>query len=711
MPDRVAAEGGEACVDSASEFIADAGEDTLDFHTFDPRRPRLRSVDLAARPPLHLHAAVGGRQPLEALGSDGFRSLAVNLPLPVQEILYHRREEEEKRRQDFDALPTPGSASAALALVRDPWRLAPESDTEKMRLFCSSVRLLQDEQRKHSICHHLELRTFINLSGYNIDSIAEKRRHNPGSLQLIYMFYSRIYEKLVGKQRGVDINLFDPMDLEARNLGFRAILDFASDFKLFHGKVGRRELERIYCTVHAGAMPPLERFASKITFAEFVRLVALIDCGGEPMDRSKLDGSQTRCNESRLERTKRLCQFLSLTSVKKIKFLLHDLYRDVHFWKLSDGADFDKEARSAELRSRPQWKVQPLRELTPSEQAKENAICKYLTEKFTWVKVDQVWEEFEGPFLDMGALVVGGPSSFFRVKLTNRGLSLAWLQLEVTSGGPMRLPWRDKPLGPGQSTEVPVEFMPLDCGEWCGEIVVKAAWSGRSHEHEGAHEEMHIPTYMRVLHPHPGAAELAAQLPVLVSRPFRPGSTCRLILDPTSLCSRQLRTPTPGASRSSSAVPTAAATPLPGPTETPLGMFSGRALSSGTTSARPPRSSSRGSSSRPGSGGLRGAHLAKEMRQGRSASCCTPMHHHPDISAAEHCAGSRPHSAPFACHSAFRPGSACRIAAGTAVATTGDAAAARPASATVRPTLGMPSPVAVAVATMPRGLDRLLGTT
>lgn len=42
-----------------------------------------------------------------------------------------------------------------------------------------------------------------------------------------------------------------------------------------------------------------------------------------------------------------------------MKLSLHNAYRDVHFWKLSDGADFEKEARAAEMRSRPHYEVGP----------------------------------------------------------------------------------------------------------------------------------------------------------------------------------------------------------------------------------------------------------------------------------------------------------------------------------------------------------------
>ena len=49
----------------------------------------------------------------------------------------------------------------------------------------------------------------------------------------------------------------------------------------------------------------------------------------------------------------------SLYGPGEVKLSLHNAYRDVHFWKLSDGADFEKEARAAEMRSRPHYEAGP----------------------------------------------------------------------------------------------------------------------------------------------------------------------------------------------------------------------------------------------------------------------------------------------------------------------------------------------------------------
>lgn len=454
--------------------------------------------------------------------------LASRVPTAVQQILSYRRQEdssdEASRVETFDS-------------CRRDSCLPGEDATDLQKDFARVVARLQETATTQS--PGLEVRAFLDLQGYNLSHVAEKCQPAPGSTQLMYMFYSRIYEKLIGKQRGVDVPLFAAINLEERTLGFRGILAWAQDFKLLPTRTGRRELERIFATVVAGSDSPRQRFESKISYSQFLDFVALCSDVGEPMDRSKLDGSRAHTNESRLERVRRIAKFLSLPNSKKVKVLLHDAYRDVHFWKLSDGADFEKEARAAEMRSRPQWRVEEVAPERQLDDLRDRAVRKYL-EQFTWVPGQNTWEEFEGTFLDMGTHVVGGAAKRFRVVLINRQLSLARLKLEVVQGGPLRLPWRDTQLSPGQTVEVIIDVVPLMVGEWCGQLIATATWLNGSHR-----EDVVIPTYMRVVQPQTCGTEAARELPRHAPRPFRPGSARRIKIDPTNTSCKQLRTPTP----------------------------------------------------------------------------------------------------------------------------------------------------------------------
>jgi len=505
---------------------------------------------------------------------------ALGVPETVQQILNLRRHEDDQKEVS-PLVP----ALEGLGFAED-W-------TPQLREFSTEVQRIK-EQAAQKGPGHLEVKTFFDLQAYNLNQFAEKQTKQPGSILLMYMFYSRIFEKLVGKQKGVEVPLFAPVNFNDRLLGFRAILEWARDFKIVPSRVPRRELERIYVTCHAGDQPSQEKFASKITYSEFVLLIILCGNAGEPMDRSRLDGSRVRESEPRLEQVKRLANYLSLANQKKVKLQLHDAYRDVHFWKLSDGADFEKEARAAEMRSRPQYRVDYL--YVPENDSEISSARKYL-EQFTWCSQERLWEEFEVPCLDMGASVIGGAQKHFRVSIANRGFYLAKVTLEVSSSGPLRLPWKDTVLGAGQSIDVKVEVVPVECGEWRGEMLIRASWTGGF---SPGQEDVRVPTYLRVLQPHKYSEGMETRLPLHAPRPFRPGSAARISIDPASIHSQQLRAPTPHKS--------------------------GRPSSASTSStARPPRPLS---SQRPSSSAVGGSTAAPSSRP---LSGCPPSSRGPSV--------------------------------------------------------------------------------
>lgn len=473
---------------------------------------------------------------------------AVGVPVAVQRILQLRRDEDRQKTeeggQDFCQVPLIGAQGQ---LTTEDW-------TPQLREFSEEVQKLQNEAPRL-----LEVNTYFDLHAYNLEPWAAKQKDEPGSLLLMYMFYSRIFEKIIGKQKGVDVPLFAKVDFGDRLLGFRAILEWARDFRMCPARVPRKELERLYVTCHAGNQPSHEKFASKITYSEFVTLVALCGNTGEPMDRSKIDGSRVRESETRLEQAKRLANFLCLANSKKVKLDLHNAYRDVHFWKLSDGADFEKEARAAEMRSRPIYRVDTL---DLGEDGVEVAAARKYLEQFTWCRGNHLWEEFEVPCLDMGSFVLEGATKRFKVSITNRGHSLAKISLHVSSAGPLRLPWHDTTLGPGQKTDVFAEVIPLECGEWKGDCLVRATWKGA---YAPGQQDVRVPTYLRILQPSRGR-ELASRLPVHAPRPFRPGSAKRIFIDSAPLHNQQLRAHMPHKpARPYSAASSATACRLPRP--------------------------------------------------------------------------------------------------------------------------------------------------
>ncbi|CAJ1363539.1 unnamed protein product, partial [Effrenium voratum] len=107
--------------------------------------------------------------------------------------------------------------------------------TGHFKKFSEEVRRLSEEAG-HEGCE-LEVKTYFDLQGYDLDSFASRARKQPGALLMMYMFYSRIFEKLVGKQKGVEVPFFAPVNLDERLLGFRAVLEWAKDFKLMPSRV------------------------------------------------------------------------------------------------------------------------------------------------------------------------------------------------------------------------------------------------------------------------------------------------------------------------------------------------------------------------------------------------------------------------------------------------------------------------------------------
>jgi len=190
---------------------------------------------------------------------------------------------------------------------------------------------------------------------------------------------------------------------------------------------------------------------------------------------------------------------------------------------------------------------------------------------------------------------------------------------------PLRLPWRDTVLGPGQSADVCIDFVPIECGEWFGAIAVTAEW-------KGGQEVVTIPTYARVLQPQTAGPEVASRLPWHAPRPFRPGSSRRISLDPSSTGCRQMRPPVPHRSRSSTRSSTR-----------PTSAVSG-------ASAFPPRLPSRpGSGYRSSTPGARSGSAG-----GDSATAATPSGPSGDwrmfgagIGGSDRVKKMRPHSAPL----------------------------------------------------------------
>lgn len=465
------------------------------------------------------------------------------LPPAVQQILLYKRQTDDMHLGSRDRSHSPGAELSRMSQDHG----APQ--TAKFQDFSNAVQLLRERSTGRGELQSVEVKTYLDLQCFDLGGVALRDRKAPGALLLMFMFYSRIYDKLIGKQRGVEVNLFAPINLQARCLGFREILDWAQDFRLSPERITRRELERIYATVHPA--PEISaKFESKINFQEFLQLVAYTADGfaSEPLGRSKIDGSVDQ-EASKAERARRLDRYMSLGTPKAVQLALHNAYRDVHFWKLKNEQDFEKEARAAHQRSLPQHRVELLPEGRRIDPEKDSGL-NYLKD-FIWLEGDRTWEEFETPSLDFGTSVVGGTVKRFRLVLTNRQLNLVHLELEPVNLGPLRMPWKSTSIASGASLEVFVDFPTLECGEWYGRLDLRLKGIG------GPPNVVEIPVYMRVLMPAGDHHGIASRLPPHAPHPFADKHTgtnngSRLVsTDPTSTGNLWPRTP--GAGRPGSA--------------------------------------------------------------------------------------------------------------------------------------------------------------
>lgn len=241
-------------------------------------------------------------------------------------------------------------------------------------------------------------------------------------------------------------------------MGFREVLDFAGDFKLMPGRLYRRDLERIYAAVVSEKGDTEAMFSSKLNYQEFVELFAITADYCESMDR---DGWQ-EVERSKLTRVKKVAHFVSLQHFKELKVFLHNVYRDVHFWKLRPDEDFKRVAQMLKVKAMPTRKVHPIEKKWHLDPMEDAEVLRYL-KGFTWLQdaVTGQWEAFETPLLDMGTNYLGAPPKRFKMRLLNRRFHLMRFEIEPEGLGPLRIPLAsDQTLTPGETLEVPAEPIP-----------------------------------------------------------------------------------------------------------------------------------------------------------------------------------------------------------------------------------------------------------
>ncbi|CAD7943633.1 unnamed protein product [Amoebophrya sp. A25] len=363
----------------------------------------------------------------------------------------------------------------------------------------------------------------------------------PGSLRCFYLFYARLYEKLIAKQGGRDVPFFSNVQIEEehsdalfptrvdlsdrRCIGMREILDFSRDMGLRPHKVGIKDLERCYFAAHSmglacnkageqgdGASMQQDdnsqassnaRAAQEaafvtypgLTYHEFLKfLVYLTDVLDENSAKDKL--VMRDASVGRVQRVRRLASYLQCQNVRKVRLVLQDAWRQTHYWKLEEDMDLTKYAKTLQQQCIPKQRVKPLYKYA-SERDKHMAQCLHQLERFTWTGDGAQWEAFPLPYLDMGVSRIGERKSF-KVVLTNKCTHLMRLSVrpdEALEKASLRLPVGDEigkvGLPMGASASIIVEPWPVTTGEWCGNLLLKGETKA------GQTGECKLPVYMK----------------------------------------------------------------------------------------------------------------------------------------------------------------------------------------------------------------------
>lgn len=356
----------------------------------------------------------------------------------------------------------------------------------------------------------VELRSYFDLRDYDLSKIEGKKHDRPpASLRMIYMFYARLYDKLLGKQLGKDVKLmasgktldweFDDAEVvhvemappmegfpgakrkvvkrtchprvidigQQRVFGFREILDFAKDFDFRPKKIGIRDLERCYFEA-IEIEDQDEAFNSGLNYREFIRfLIFMAD-----IIQSSSRGELKEDNVGLFRAVKNMSNSLNLSSSKHVKSTLIDIWRDNHFTRLREDEDFTKTARMMKIKCVPKHRVRPIHESIRTSTALPTCVA-WLT-RYTYLDNQPLWEAFPLPYIDMGTSYVGQSAKHFKLVVSNRVSHLMTFRVRAEGCGPMRVPLSEEAMNVGipcgSSVSILVEPSAREPGEFAGRL-------------------------------------------------------------------------------------------------------------------------------------------------------------------------------------------------------------------------------------------------
>lgn len=396
--------------------------------------------------------------------------------------------------------------------------------TSSLKQFSKSVGFLKTSK----IDSLLDITTYFNIYSFDYrDKFANDNSPSSGPLLLLFMFYARLYPKLISSALGQgNILLFGPIKLDDHHISFREVVDFMEDFNTERPSLLLTKLkwQRIWETVTSDhpVQVGCDKWSSRLNFHDFLSLliVAADVCMVPPAWRGL---------DTRIARVRRFLSELGLADVISTKAILLNCFRDRHMQRFSDyPSDVSQLPHRATLLARPKGPVAPLPARQRPNNIDDSKLRGILEKNYVHLSKKPLWEAYEGPWIDMGISEIGGGGGIemdstsgvrsFRIKIVNRRLHTLWFQASVEGCEAVRVVCRQTPLSPGCSAEVSVDVFPKHSGEWTGNVCFDAATA------KGEIEKIRIPFYLRCVLP--GCIPRTQMVPIHVPKHFRLKSNC-----------------------------------------------------------------------------------------------------------------------------------------------------------------------------------------
>eukprot|EP00392_Amoebophrya_sp_AT5.2_P004039 g4044.t1 len=313
--------------------------------------------------------------------------------------------------------------------------------------------ITEREKMTHKYCKRadlMEIQCFFNMRDYksegpNVDlaDYAQRfKRDRPGSLQMIFVFYARLYSVLANieeyqiklGQSDYDsgtqaTHFFLPYDMEKPSLTLREIKDFWLDFRLCDHVNWYKTTQIYQCVNPRPDVDSQNRIG--LNLEEFIKFLVLI---AQEIYRFKIPKPH--------KRVQTLVSFLQLHRWDTLKSHLRDCFRDHHLQKYDELTDFAVVAKRLWLLTKADKRCPRFEDADFFDEQNGCDVKRFGLHKYIWLNVEKEWVKFAEPsrrfdysgqthtaFLDCGVIELG-EIKHFKVKVKNVTNHMASFKME-----------------------------------------------------------------------------------------------------------------------------------------------------------------------------------------------------------------------------------------------------------------------------------------